>query len=231
MMNGLLGRKVGMTQVFAKNGELTPVTVIEIEPNVVTQVKTVEKDGYNSIQLGVEDKRDKLASKAVLGHSKKANTSAKRKVKEIRIGEDQIGNYELGQTLDISMFTAGQLVDVQGTSKGKGFQGVIKRHNQATGPMTHGSRFHRRPGSMGAVAPQVFKGKALPGQMGGKTITVQNLEVVLVDVEKNAILVKGNVPGAKKSFVLVKSAIKENNKTRVAKDLVTYNTVAETSAE
>ena len=115
-MNGLLGRKVGMTQMFAKNGELIPVTVIEIEPNVVTQVKTVETDGYNSIQLGVEDKRDKLASKAVLGHSKKANTAAKRKVKEIRIGEDQIGNYELGQTLDISMFTAGQLVDVQGTS-------------------------------------------------------------------------------------------------------------------
>ncbi len=230
-MNGLLGRKVGMTQVFATNGELIPVTVIEIESNVVTQIKTNEVDGYTSIQLGVEDKREKLATKAELGHAKKANTTAKRRVREIRITQEQVANYELGQTLDVNVFNVGDLVDVQGNSKGKGFQGVIKRHGQATGPMTHGSRFHRRPGSMGAVAPQVFKGKNLPGQMGDKKITVQNLEVIMVDVEKNAILVKGNVPGPKKSFVMVKSAIKSNYKKREARNLVSYKTSTETSAE
>jgi large subunit ribosomal protein L3 len=230
MMNGLLGRKVGMTQVFATNGELIPVTVIEMQPNVVTQVKTEQTDGYNAIQVGVEDKRDKLATKAELGHAKKANTASKREVKEFRLTAEQVANYELGQTIDVSIFAAGDLVDVQGTSKGKGFQGVIKRHGQATGPMAHGSRFHRRPGSMGDVASKVFKGKNLPGQTGHKKITVQNLEVVMVDVEKNAILVKGNVPGAKKSFVAVKNAIK-TNKTKDAIDLVSYKTSTETSAE
>ncbi|MGL5020999.1 MAG: 50S ribosomal protein L3, partial [Mycoplasmatales bacterium] len=164
------------------------------------------------------------------GHAKKANTASKREVKEFRLTAEQVSNYELGQAIDVSIFAAGDLVDVQGTSKGKGFQGVIKRHGQACGPMAHGSRFHRRPGSMGDVASKVFKGKNLPGQTGAKTITVQNLEVVMVDVEKNAILVKGNVPGAKKSFVAVKAAIKTDKK-KDAINLVSYKTSTETSAE
>lgn len=229
-MKGILGRKVGMTQVFATNGELIPVTVIEITPNVVTQLKTEETDGYNAVQLGVEDKKDKLATKAQIGHAAKANTTAKRLVKEIRMSNEELSAYEIGQSVDASLFVAGEFVDVQGTGKGKGFQGVIKRHNQATGPMTHGSRFHRRPGSMGSVAPQVFKGKKLPGQTGGKTITVQNLEVVLVDVANNAILVKGNVPGAKQSFVTIKGAVK-NKKNVDVRDLVTYQTAETNEAE
>lgn len=229
-MKGILGKKVGMTQVFATNGELIPVTVIEITPNVVTQLKTEETDGYNAVQLGVEDKKDKLATKAQIGHAAKANTTAKRLVKEIRMSNEELSAYEIGQSVDASLFVAGEFVDVQGTGKGKGFQGVIKRHNQATGPMTHGSRFHRRPGSMGSVAPQVFKGKKLPGQTGGKTITVQNLEVVLVDVANNAILVKGNVPGAKQSFVTIKGAVK-NKKNVDVRDLVTYQTAETNEAE
>ncbi len=229
-MKGILGKKVGMSQMFATNGELMPVTIIEVLPNVVTQVKTDAVDGYNAIQLGVEDKREKVATKPELGHVAKANTAPKRFTKEFRIEEDEVANYELGQTLDISNFVAGEFVDVQGTSKGKGFQGAIKRHGQATGPMTHGSRYHRRPGSMGAVSPQVFKGKKLPGQMGAKTITVQNLEIVKVDVEKNAIVVKGNIPGAKKSFVSISAAVKNKN-TVDAVDLVTYTSADEKDAE
>ena len=227
-MSGIIGKKVGMTSIFDAEGKNIPCTVIEAGPCVVTQLRTVDADGYTAVQLAFDEKKEKNTTGALKGHFAKAKTTPKRKLVEFKTFEDE---KNLGDTITVEIFAEGDFVDVVGTSKGKGFQGVIKRHNQATGPMTHGSRFHRRPGSMGAVAPQVFKGKALPGQMGGKTITVQNLEVVLVDVEKNAILVKGNVPGAKKSFVLVKSAIKENNKTRVAKDLVTYNTVAETSAE
>lgn len=229
-MKGILGRKVGMTQVFATNGELIPVTVIEITPNVVTQIKSEATDGYNAIQLGVEDKKDKLATKAELGHNKKANTTAKRMVKEIRLSSEEVAAYELGQVVDVNIFTAGEFVDVQGTSKGKGFQGVIKRHGQATGPMSHGSRYHRRPGSMGAVAPQVFKGKNLPGQTGAKTITVQNLEVVAVDAANNAIMIKGNVPGAKKSFVTLKSTVK-NKKEAEQRELVAYQTAQNNEAE
>lgn len=235
-MKGLLGRKVGMTQVFATDGELIPVTVLEIQPNTVMQVKTVETDGYSAIQLGVEDKREKLSTQPEQGHAKKANTASKRLLKEIRLTDEEVVNYELGQAIDVSIFSVGEVVDVQGTTKGKGFQGVIKRHNQSRGPMSHGSRYHRRPGSMGAVAPQVFKGKNLPGQMGQGVVTIQNLEIVMVDSEKNVILVKGNVPGAKKSFITIKSAIKNENKINEVKELVSFNenveaVAADTSAE
>jgi large subunit ribosomal protein L3 len=207
MTKGILGRKIGMTQVFAENGNLIPVTVIEAADNVVLQKKSVESDGYEAIQVGFEDKREKLANKPEKGHVAKANTNPKRFIREFR-GVDLTG-YEVGQEVKVDIFAAGDIVDVTGVSKGKGFQGSIKRHGQSRGPMAHGSRYHRRPGSMGPVAPnRVFKGKALPGRMGGEQVTVQNLEIVKVDVERNLLLVKGNVPGAKKSLVKIKSAIK-----------------------
>lgn len=216
MTKGILGRKIGMTQVFAENGELIPVTVIEAKGNVVLQKKTEEVEGYNSIQLGFDDKRPydkerkdrmvKVANKPEQGHADKANTAPKRFIREIR---DVEGEYEVGQEVQVDIFAKGDLVDVTGTSKGKGFQGSIKRHGQSRGPMAHGSRYHRRPGSMGPVAPnRVFKGKALPGQMGGVTVTTQNLEVVSVDVENGLILIKGCIPGSKKSFVKIQSAVK-----------------------
>ena len=204
---GILGRKIGMTQVFAENGILIPVTVVEVLPNVVLQKKTVEVDGYEAIQLGVEDKREKRSNKPEKGHASKANTAPKRFVKEIRGVE--IGGYEVGQEVKVDLFAEGEMVDVSGISKGKGFQGVIKRHGQSRGPMAHGSRYHRRPGSMGPVAPnRVFKGKNLPGQTGGERITVQNLQIVKVDTERNLLLVKGNVPGAKTSFIEIRSTVK-----------------------
>jgi large subunit ribosomal protein L3 len=207
MTKGILGRKIGMTQVFAENGNLIPVTVIEAASNVVLQKKSVESDGYEAIQVGFEDKREKLANKPEKGHVAKANTNPKRFIREFR-GVDLTG-YEVGQEVKVDIFAAGEIVDVTGVSKGKGFQGSIKRHGQSRGPMAHGSRYHRRPGSMGPVAPnRVFKGKALPGRMGGEQVTVQNLEIVKVDVERNLLLVKGNVPGAKKSLIKIKSAIK-----------------------
>ena len=207
MTKGILGRKIGMTQVFAENGNLIPVTVIEAADNVVLQKKSVESDGYEAIQVGFDDKREKLANKPEKGHVAKANTNPKRFIREFR-GVDLTG-YEVGQEVKVDIFAAGDIVDVTGVSKGKGFQGSIKRHGQSRGPMAHGSRYHRRPGSMGPVAPnRVFKGKALPGRMGGEQVTVQNLEIVKVDVERNLLLVKGNVPGAKKSLVKIKSAIK-----------------------
>ena len=204
MAKGILGRKIGMTQVFAENGDLIPVTVIEATPNVVLQVKTVETDGYNAIQVGFEDKRVKLSNKPEQGHVAKANTAPKRFIREFRNAEG-----EVGQEVKVEIFAEGDVVDVTGVTKGKGFQGVIKRHGQSRGPMAHGSRYHRRPGSMGPVAPnRVFKQKKLPGQMGGNVVTIQNLEIVKVDVERNLLLVKGNVPGSKKALVTVKSAIK-----------------------
>ncbi|MBU8685605.1 50S ribosomal protein L3 [Bacillus haynesii] len=207
MTKGILGRKIGMTQVFAENGDLIPVTVIEAAPNVVLQKKTSENDGYEAIQIGFDDKREKLANKPEKGHVAKAETAPKRFVKELR-GVD-MDAYEVGQEVKVDIFSNGEVVDVTGTSKGKGFQGAIKRHGQSRGPMSHGSRYHRRPGSMGPVDPnRVFKGKLLPGRMGGEQITVQNLEIVKVDAERNLLLVKGNVPGAKKSLVTVKSAVK-----------------------
>ena len=207
-MKGILGKKVGMTQVFTKEGKLIPVTVIEVEPNVVTQIKTVEKDGYDAIQLGTDTIREKLSTKPELGHTKKANTTPKRFLREIR--GVNVNDYTLGQTLGVDIFEAGEIVDVTGTSKGKGFQGVIKRYNQSRGPMGHGSMYHRRPGSMGPTSTpgRVFKGKNLPGHMGNVTVTIQNLEVVKVDLDKNVILVKGSVPGAKKSILKIKQSVK-----------------------
>ncbi|HHU54423.1 MAG TPA: 50S ribosomal protein L3 [Mollicutes bacterium] len=222
MMKGILGRKIGMTQVFTKSGKLIPVTVVEVEPNIVTQIKTIETDGYNAIQLGFSTKREKLATKASIGHTNKANTTPKRFFREIR-GVD-VNNYTLGQEVKVDIFTEGEVVDVTGTSKGKGFQGVIKRHNQARGPMSHGSRFHRRPGSMGSMRPmRVFKGKKLPGHMGFETVTIQNLEIVMVDLENNVLLVKGNVPGPKKSLVIIKTAVKKPGKINEVEELNFYD--------
>ncbi len=207
MTKGILGRKIGMTQVFAENGDLIPVTVVEAAANVVLQKKTTDTDGYEAIQIAFDDKREKLSNKPEKGHVAKAETAPKRFVKELRGAE--LDAYEVGQEVKVDIFANGDIVDVTGTSKGKGFQGAIKRHGQSRGPMTHGSRYHRRPGSMGPVDPnRVFKGKLLPGRMGGEQITVQNLEIVKVDAERNLLLIKGNVPGAKKSLVTVKSAVK-----------------------
>ena len=220
-MKGILGRKIGMTQVFSKSGKLTPVTVISVEPNVVTQIKTIENDGYEAIQLGFDTKREKLATKASLGITNKAKTTPKRFFKEIR-GVD-IKDYALGQEVKADIFTPGEIVDVTGTTKGKGFQGVVKRYGNNRGPMGHGSHYHRRPGSMGTMLPmRVFKGKKLPGHMGTLTVTIQNLEIVDVDMENNIILVKGNVPGAKDSLVIIKSAVKNPNKVNPREELVTY---------
>lgn len=205
MTKGILGRKIGMTQVFAENGDLIPVTVVEAAPNVVLQVKSVETDGYEAVQLGFEDKREKLSNKPEKGHVAKANTAPKRFVKEL----NGVAGYEVGQEVKVDIFAEGEIVDVTGISKGKGFQGSIKRHGQSRGPMAHGSRYHRRPGSMGPVAPnRVFKGKALPGRMGGEQITVQNLQIVKVDAERNLLLIKGNVPGARKALLKIKGAVK-----------------------
>ncbi|WP_282919844.1 50S ribosomal protein L3 [Ignavigranum ruoffiae] len=210
MTKGILGTKVGMTQYFTENGELIPVTVIQAQPNVVLQVKSNETDGYEAVQLGFQDKREVLATKAHKGHVAKGNATPKRFIREFRNVE--LGEYEVGQEITVETFAAGDIVDVTGTSKGKGFQGAIKRHGQGRGPMAHGSRYHRRPGSMGMASTpsRVLKGKKLPGQMGGQRITIQNLEIVAVNPEDNIILIKGNVPGSKKSLVEIKSAIKSN---------------------
>ena len=230
MRKGILGRKIGMTQVFAKNGKLVPVTVISVEPNVVSQIKTMETDGYEAIQLAFETKREKLANKPEMGHLKKANTSPKRFLKEIR-GVD-VSSYTLGQELKADIFTEGEMVDVTGTSKGKGYQGVIKKYNQSRGPMGHGSQYHRGVGSLGTMRPmRVLKGKGLPSHMGAETVTVQNLEVVMVDLEDNVILVKGNVPGPKKSLVIIRSAIKNEGKVNEAIDLVTFEEPKEEVSE
>ena len=218
-MKGILGRKVGMTQVFTKDGKLVPVTVVSVEPNVVTQVKTAETDGYNAIQLATVDKKEKRASKASVGHAKKANTTPKRYLKEIR---DYEGTYNLGDTISADVFTAGEYVDVTGTSKGKGTEGVIKRWNQSRGPMAHGSRYHRGPGSMGTLRPmRVLPGKKLPGHMGVETTTIQNLEIIEVNTAENYILVSGNIPGAKQSLVLIKSAVKKDGSAE-PKEILTY---------
>lgn len=207
MTKGILGRKVGMTQVFTENGELIPVTVIEAAQNVVLQKKIVETDGYEAVQIGFEDKRAKLSNKPEQGHVAKADTTPKRFIREFR--DVNLDEYEIGAEVKVDVFAEGDIIDATGVSKGKGFQGVIKRHGQSRGPMAHGSRYHRRPGSMGPVAPnRVFKNKLLPGRMGGEQITIQNLEIVKVDVEKNVLLVKGNVPGAKKALVQIKTATK-----------------------
>ena len=220
-MKGILGKKVGMTQVFTKNGKLIPVTVVEVTPNVVTQIKRVETDGYEAIQLGFDTKRENISNKPEMGHTNKANTTPKRFLKEIR--GVNVNDYTLGQTVNVDVFEAGEMVDVTGTSKGKGFQGVIKRYNQTRGPMGHGSQYHRGVGSLGTMLPMhVLKGKKMPGQMGNVQRTVQNLEVISVDTENNVILVKGNVPGPKKSFVMIRTAVKKPNVKLEAADLITY---------
>jgi large subunit ribosomal protein L3 len=207
MTKGILGRKIGMTQIFLENGDLIPVTVVDVTPNVVLQKKTVETDGYNAIQLGYEDKPERLANQPEKGHVAKASTAPKRFISEIR--DVNIEEYEIGQEVKADIFQEGTIVDVTGISKGKGFQGAIKRHGQSRGPMSHGSRYHRRPGSMGPIAPnRVFKSKELPGRMGGEQITIQNLEIVKVDTDRNLLLIKGNVPGPKKSFLKIRTAIK-----------------------
>ena len=218
---GILGRKLGMTQVFTKSGKLIPVTVVEVEPNVVTQIKTMENDGYEAIQLGFDTKREKLANKPEKGHTSKAGTTPKRFLKEIR--GVNIEDYKLGQEVNIDIFETGEMVDVTGTTKGKGFQGVIKRHNQSRGPMSHGSHYHRGPGSMGTMLPmRVFKGKKLPGHMGSLTVTIQNLEVVKIDLENRVILIKGNIPGPKKGLVIIKSAVKQPGKIKEMEELNSY---------
>ncbi len=220
-MKGILGKKVGMTQVFTKNGKLIPVTVIEVEPNVVTQIKTVANDGYDAIQLATDTIREKLSNKPAIGHTKKAGTEPKRFLREIR--GVNVEDYTLGQVIGVDIFEEGEMVDVSGTSKGKGFQGVIKRHNQSRGPMGHGSQYHRGVGSLGTMLPMhVLKGKKMPGQMGNVARTVQNLEIISVDTENSVILVKGNVPGPKKSLVMIRTAVKKPNVKREKADLVSY---------
>ncbi len=229
-MKGILGKKIGMTQVFAKDGKLIPVTVVSVEPNVVMQIKTKETDGYEAIQLGFATKKEKHSTKAEMGHAKKANAAPKRFLKEIKGVE--VSNYELGQEIKCDVFEAGEIVDVTGTSKGKGFQGVIKRYNQSRGPMGHGSQYHRGVGSMGTLRPmRVFKGKKLPGHMGNETVTIQNLEVVAIDLDENVILIKGNIPGPKNSFVVIKSSIKNPDAKVDASELVDYAKVEDTEAK
>mgnify|MGYP004508227251 FL=1 len=224
-MKGILGRKIGMTEKFTKDGKVIPVTVISVEPNVITQIKTVESDGYNAIQLSTVDKKEKHSTKQEIGHAKKAGISPKRFVKEIRV--EDVTSYELGSTIKADTFEVGEKVDVTGTSKGKGFAGVIKRHNQSRGPETHGSRYHRRPGSMGTMRPmRVLKGKKLAGHMGSETVTIQNLEIIDINLVDNYILVSGNVPGAKNSLVLIKSTVKGNKKV-APKELIKYEVASE----
>jgi len=208
MKKGLIGRKIGMTQIFDEKGNVIPVTVIEAGPCVVAQVKTVETDGYNAIQLGFGEVKDKHINKPEAGHFAKAKLANKKHLREFRL--EDITSYKVGDEVKLDIFEAGERIDVQGTSKGKGFQGVIKRHGQHRGPMGHGSMYHRRPGSMGSTSTpgRVFKGKKLPGHMGKVTVTIQNLDVVRVDTDKNVLLVKGSVPGPKGAILKVKSTVK-----------------------
>ena len=208
MKKALIGKKVGMTQIFDEKGNVIPVTVIEAGPCVVAQVKTTETDGYNAVQLGFGDIKDKHINKPEAGHFAKSKIANKKHLREFRL--DSIEGMKVGDELKADTFQAGDKIDVQGISKGKGFQGVIKRHGQSRGPMGHGSMYHRRPGSMGPTSTpgRVFKGKKLPGHMGRVTVTIQNLDVVRVDMDKNVILLKGSVPGAKGSILKIKSAVK-----------------------
>ena len=229
-MKGILGTKIGMTQVFTESGKLIPVTVIEVEPNVVTQIKTVEKDGYDAVQLGAVTIKEKASNKPKMGHTNKANTAPKRFLKEIR--GVNVNDYTLGQVISADIFTKGEMVDVSGISKGKGFQGVIKRYNQSRGPMGHGSQYHRGVGSLGTLLPMhVLKGKKLPGHMGNVATTIQNLEVVSVDLENNVILIKGNVPGPKKSLVMIKTSVKKGEKVNEMEELISYEVIEEEANE
>ena len=208
MKKAIIGKKLGMTQIFDEKGRVIPVTIIEAIPNVVSQVKTIETDGYNAIQLAYGEVKESKVNKPVKGHFAKAGITPKKHLREFRV--DSVEEYKVGDEIKADTFTAGDKIDVQGTSKGKGFQGVIKRHGQSRGPMGHGSMYHRRPGSMGPTSTpgRVFKGKKLPGHMGVDTITIQNLDVVKVDMDKNVILVKGSVPGAKGAILKIKTSVK-----------------------
>ena len=208
MKKAILATKVGMTQIFNDEGVLTPVTVLQAGPCVVTQVKTVENDGYKAVQVGFVDKREKLVSKPVKGHFDKAGVSYKRFVREFRF--ENAEEYSVKDEIKADIFAAGDKIDATAISKGKGFQGAIKRHGQSRGPMAHGSKFHRHQGSNGACSDpsKVLKGKGMPGHMGSKRITIQNLEVVRIDAENNLILVKGAVPGPKKALVTLKETVK-----------------------
>ncbi len=211
MKKAILATKVGMTQIFSDDGVLTPVTVLQAGPCVVTQVKTVENDGYSAVQVGFVDKREKLVAKPQKGAFDKAGVAYKRYVREFKFEDAE--SYEVAQEIKADIFAAGDKIDATAISKGKGFQGAIKRHGQHRGPMTHGSKYHRHAGSNGAASDpsRVFKGKKMPGRMGGKKVTVQNLEIIRVDAENNLILVKGAVPGPKKSLITVKETVKSGN--------------------
>jgi len=204
---GILGKKIGMTQVFTDEGRALCVTVVEAGPCPVVQKKTVATDGYNAIQIGFSVLRESLSNKPRKGHFQKASLKPMRYVREFRI--DDVESFEIGQEVKVDLFTVGDKIDVVGTSKGKGFAGMIKRHNASRGPMAHGSKYHRRTGSLGAKGPaRVFKGRKLPGRMGGERVTVQNLEVVRIDADKNLILIKGACPGANKSLLILKPSVK-----------------------
>ena len=207
MKKAIIGKKIGMTQIFDETGKVVPVTVIEAGPCVVAQVKTTETDGYNAIQLGFGDVKESKLNNPEKGHFKKANVAFKKHLREFRMDSIEV---KVGDEIKADTFVAGDKVDIQGTSKGKGFQGVIKRHGQSRGPMGQGSMYHRRPGSMGPTSTpgRVFKGKKLPGHMGAETVTIQNLDVVRVDLDKNVILVKGSVPGAKGAILKIKTSVK-----------------------
>ena len=208
MKKAILATKVGMTQIFDENGVLIPVTVLQAGPCVVTQIKTEDNDGYCAVQVGFVDKREKLVNKPQKGHYDKAGVCYKRYLKELKF--ENASEYEVGQEIKADIFEAGDHIDATAISKGKGFQGAIKRHGQSRGPMTHGSKYHRHAGSNGAASDpsKVFKGKKMPGQMGNKRVTVQNLEIVQVDAENNLLLIKGAVPGPKKSLVTIKETVK-----------------------
>ncbi|WP_055071688.1 50S ribosomal protein L3 [Clostridium massiliamazoniense] len=208
MKKAIIGKKIGMTQIFDQNGKVVPVTVVEAGPCVVVQKKTVENDGYDAIQVGFGEIREKLVNSPKKGHFAKAGVSARRTLKEFRL--DDISAYNVGDEIKVDTFEVGDKVDVSGVSKGKGFQGVIKRWNQSRGPMSHGSKFHRAPGSMGAASDpsRTFKNKRMPGHMGSENVTVLNLEVVKVMADKNIILVKGGIPGANKSTVVIRNSVK-----------------------
>ena len=206
-MKAIIGKKVGMTQIFDENGYVIPVTVIEAGPCTVAQVKSVDTDGYNAVQLGFGEVKDKHINKPEKGHFAKSKLAAKKHLREFRV---ETADVKVGEEVKADVFTVGDKIDVQGTTKGKGFQGVIKRHGQSRGPMGHGSMYHRRPGSMGSTSTpgRVFKGKKLPGHMGVQTVTIQNLDVVRVDMDKNVLLVKGSVPGPKGAILKIKATVK-----------------------
>lgn len=207
-MKTLIGKKVGMTQVFDETGRVIPVTVIEAGPCVVAQVKNTETDGYNAVQLGFQDTKESKLNKPEVGHFTKSKLALKKELREFRV--DSVEGVNVGDELKADVFAVGDRVDIQGTTKGKGFQGVIKRHGQSRGPMAHGSMYHRRPGSMGSTTTpgRVQKGKNLPGHMGVETVTIQNLEVVKVELDKNVLLVKGSVPGANGAILKIKQSVK-----------------------